>query len=138
MPDQRNDSEFTHQPLLLPQPVDSTGTDHIVGELLGSLEDEHLTYVELSSYIDGRLSGAGRKDIDDHIATCPMCSADLSHLFVVAAEIGGFRLHRTYFSQAYSGQSDERLHDVFVVEGRHTFSANCGTAERMVLRTTMG
>lgn len=43
----------------------------------------------LSSYLDGELSGSARRAVEDHVAACPGCRAELERLRRVVARLRG-------------------------------------------------
>ena len=51
------------------------------------LETEHLSYEQISDFVDGRLSEIDREIVETHIETCPRCSGELNDLQLFAKQI---------------------------------------------------
>lgn len=63
--------------------------DNLLANLLDEDDGEHLTYEQLSGYVDNTLSPAQRTEVDAHTVRCAACAADLAHLTDFARQVRG-------------------------------------------------
>ncbi len=62
-------------------------TTNFISAVRGREGLPHLTYEQLEEYLDGRLPVAGIRAVDQHIATCGECDAEIEHLRSLASAI---------------------------------------------------
>jgi hypothetical protein len=73
---------------LSPQPVEpeTAGASYLVRELLADEDDVHLSFEQLTAYVDCQLPPAERIAVENHTASCTLCRDDLAGLLRIAGE----------------------------------------------------